>query len=121
MFADFECIPDTDIAFSVLAVKPESWIPLKEATPIANEVYRLVGFPGDKSGLSIITGRVTSRQENEPAYLMSPKGVYYGLSGNAIGGFSGGPVLNSRGAVIGMLAIGAQRALPIQSFMVRED
>lgn len=95
--------PETDLA--VLRVPAGGLVPVIKADPTAVQVGQLVlalGRPGE-SGLSATLGIISARQdaqdEGRPEYILHTDATLYP-------GFSGGPLVNVSGEVVGLTNLG---------------
>lgn len=100
--------PETDLA--VLRVSASGLVPVTRADPEAVRVGQLVlalGRPGE-SGLSATLGILSARQDAQdmgrPEYVLHTDATLYP-------GFSGGPLVNVAGEVVGLTNLGFGRGL----------
>ena len=100
--------PETDLA--VLRVSASGLTPVTKADPEAVRVGQLVlalGRPGE-SGLSATLGIISARQDAQdggrPEYVLHTDATLYP-------GFSGGPLVNVAGEVVGMTNLGFGRGM----------
>jgi len=100
--------PETDLA--VLRVPAGGLTPVTQADPEAVQVGQLVlalGRPGE-SGLSATLGIISARQDAQdggrPEYILHTDATLYP-------GFSGGPLVNVSGEVVGLTNLGYGRGL----------
>jgi len=100
--------PETDLA--VLRVPAGGLTPIAKANPEAVQVGQLVlalGRPGE-SGLSATLGIISARQDAQdggrPEYILHTDATLYP-------GFSGGPLVNVQGEVVGLTNLGFGRGM----------
>ena len=100
--------PETDLA--VLRVSAGGLTPVSKADPEAVQVGQLVlalGRPGE-SGLSATLGIISARQDAQdggrPEYILHTDATLYP-------GFSGGPLVNVSGEVVGLTNLGYGRGM----------
>ena len=100
--------PETDLA--VLRISASGLVPVTRADPEAVRVGQLVlalGRPGE-SGLSATLGIISARQDAQdagrPEYVLHTDATLYP-------GFSGGPLVNVAGEVVGLTNLGFGRGM----------
>ncbi len=101
---------ETDLA--LLRVTGAKWSPILRADPEAVQVGQLalaLGRPGE-SGLQATLGIISARQEaqdgDRPEYILHTDAVLYP-------GFSGGPLVNVQGQIVGLLNLNFGRGMGV--------